>query len=75
MHIGIQKPPHRVRSSKERQPLAIQAQGSEARGAAEHGVRSPPFPLLAHPPLIDIIQVGIVELGLHGVIYLIVAGH
>jgi hypothetical protein len=56
-------------------PLTIHAQGSETGGAAEHGVRCAAFPLPIHPPLIDVIEVRIVELGLDGVIYLVVAGH
>ena len=61
-------------SSSNGLPLTIQAQGSETGGAAEHGVRCAAFPLPVHPPFISVIQVGVVELGLDGVFYLIVAG-
>ena len=56
-------------------PLTIQAQGSKTGGTAEHGVRCAAFPLPVHPPLIDVIQVGVIELGLDRVVDLVVAGH
>jgi len=66
--VGIYQPVNRL-------PLTIQAQGSETGGAAEHGVRCAAFPLPVHPPLIDVIQVGVVELGLDRVVDFVVAGH